>query len=374
MPKKRADGRYAKQLTIGHRDGKPIKKTVYGKTIKELEMNYNNAKNMIEKGTRLDLGSVTVSDLMDEWYNIRIFPNVNPNTQKRYYYFFQVVKPLIGDLKVTAVKRYHIESMLSVIKERGNASAHDHFMLTKKFFTYAVESDIIYKNPCAGLSMRYEPKLKRLLTKEELQKIGNCDLTRRDKAFLYLFRYTGMRNGEVLALQKSDIDRNNLTISINKTVISAKGPIHIQERTKTDSGNRIIPIFLPLVKPLFDYIDHLPQDQEQLFLSDVGKLYSITAATHLFKRILRNCEIYDNEITPHYMRHNFISECYRAGIDIKKVQSWVGHADIQTTLNIYTHLEKEVVQDGSDMDNFYDSQKSVKDDFTASKRPDLRAL
>lgn len=374
MPKKRADGRYAKQITIGHKDGKPVKKTIYGKTIKELDANYNKMKNMIEKGTRLDLENVTVSDLMEEWYKVRIFPNVNPNTQKRYYYFFESIKPLIGSLKIQEVRRFHIESMMAVVRERGNASAHDYLALTKKFFRYALECDIIFKNPCDGISIQYEPKQKRLLTQDELDKIDDCDLTRRDKAFLYLFRYTGMRNGEILALQRSDIDRRNLTIRINKTIVSAKGPTYIQERTKTEAGNRIMPIFLPLIKPLFDYIDKLPEDQEQLFLSNVGKLYTITAGTHLFKRILRNCGIFDDEITPHYMRHNFISECYKAGIEIKKVQSWVGHSDIQTTLNIYTHLEKDIIKDGRDMNDFYDSQKSVKDNSKVSGKPNLRAL
>ena len=365
--KKRKDGRYAKQVTVGVRDGKPIKKTVYGKTLKEVEENYMQLSNLINKGVTLDYKESDIASVLDEWYRLRIFPNVNPNTQKRYYYFLIAVKGHIGEMKIKDVNRYTIESMMAEIKKNGNASAHDYLMLTKKFFNYCVNNDLIYKNPCNGISVQYAPKQKRLLTQDELNKIANCDLTRKDKALLFLFRYTGMRNGEVLALTKSDINKDNLTISINKTIVSAKGPTFIQERTKTEAGNRIMPIFVPLIKPLFDYIGNLPLDQEQLFLSNVDKLYSITAGAHLFKRIMKDCGIIDSEITPHYLRHNFISECYKAGIDIKKVQTWVGHSDIQTTLNIYTHLEKEVVQNGSDMDEFYGSQKEVKQKLKAVK-------
>jgi integrase len=364
---KRKDGRYAKQITVGVRNGKPVKKTVYGRTIKEVEEKYMELTRLINKGVTLDYKAANISSVIDEWYRLRIFPNVNPNTQKRYKYFMEFVKDHIGDMKIQDVKRYTIESMFEEMKNNGNTSAHDRLMLLKKFFNYAVDNDIIFKNPCNGISIQYAPKQKRLLTKEELDKIANCDLTSRDKAYLYILRYTGMRNGEVLALQKSDIDRKNMTISINKTIVSATSDIHIQERTKTDAGNRIIPIFLPLSKPLFDYIDRLPEDQEQLFLSNVGKLYSITAGCHLFRRIIKDCGIVDSEITPHYLRHNFISECYKAGIDIKKVQTWVGHADIQTTLNIYTHLEKDIVQDGSDLDNFYGSQTEVKRNLKVAK-------
>ena len=365
--KKRKDGRYAKQVTVGVKNGKPIKKTVYGRTIKEVEEKYAELTNLINKGVSLDYKTSTISSILDEWYRIRIFPNVNPNTQKRYYYFIKAAKEYIGEMKVQDVKKYTIESMFDEIKKRGNASAHDYLMLTKKFFNYAVENDLIYKNPCNGISIQYAPKQKRLLTKEELKKIEDCDLKRKDKAFLYVLRYTGMRIGEVLALNKADINRADLTISINKTVVSTKGPTHVQDRAKTDAGNRIMPIFLPLIKPLFDYIDNLPDEQEKLFLSNVDKLYSPTAGARLFKRIIKECGIIDSELTPHYLRHNFISECYKAGIDIKKVQTWVGHADIQTTLNIYTHLEKEVVQDGSDMNEFYGSQAEVKSKLKAVK-------
>jgi hypothetical protein len=53
---------------------------------------------------------------------------------------------------------------------------------------------------------------------------------------------------------------------------------------------------------------------------------------------------------------NFISECFAAGVDVKKLQLWVGHVDIGTTLNIYTKLSREVINDGNEMNHFYGSQ------------------
>lgn len=358
--KKRKDGRYAKQITIGIKDGKPIKKTVYGKTIKEVETKYNELINTINTGINIDLKNVTVSDLLEEWYTKRIFPNINPNTQKRYYYFMKTLNSNIGFMKITEVKRYHIETMLENIRNSGNASLHEKLQLTKKFFNYAVNSEIINRNPCNDISIKYEPKEKRLLTREELIRIDNCDLLLRDKALLYVFRYTGMRCGEVFALTKNDIDKESMTINISKTIVSARGPAFVQEKPKTSAGNRIIPIFVPLAKPLFDYIDRLDESVEYLFLNNVGGFHTITSANHLVKRILRNCGIYDSEITPHYFRHNFISECYDAGVDVKKVQKWVGHKDIKTTLDVYTHLAESKLIDGTDMDKYYGSQTEVK--------------
>ena len=366
--KKRADGRYAKQITIGIKDGKPIKKTVYGKTQKEVEQNYFELKRQIESGIRLDLKNCTVTELMHEWYETKIFKNVKENTQKRYKYFMKAMDEMIGTMKVTEIKKFHVEELANKMTEKGNASAHEKFQLLNKFFNYCVENDIILKNPCMGISIRYAPKQKRRLTKEELEKIEACDLNRKDTAFLYTLRYTGMRIGELCALSVQDVNFKNMNISINKTVVSVDKKNFIQETPKTDAGNRTVPIPLKLYAPLKHYIDKLPDEQVLLFPSEVGKPNCISGAAKKIKRILRNCDIEDNEITPHYFRHNFISECYNAGIDVKVVQKWVGHSDIKTTLDIYTHLSKEQEKAGIDRINyFYDSQKEVNEIFSSSK-------
>ncbi len=357
--KKRKDGRYAKQITVGIKDGKPIKKTVYGKTIKEVNENYEALKRKIETGISLDLQTATASQLMDEWYKTRVFPNTKTNTHHRYEFFFNRVKPILGEMKVSEIKKFHIEEALTTLKERGNASAAETLQLLNKFFNYCIEHDIITKNPCFGLSVTYNPKEKRRLTKEELQKIETADLLNKDKTFILMLRYTGMRIGELCALKVDDINFDDMTIRINKTVVRNHG-IFIQENTKTKAGERFVPILLPLYKELKEYMERLPEEQEILFLSNTNTLQSSGGAGHLFKRILRNCGIEDNDITPHYMRHNFISECYDAGIDVKKVQYWVGHSDIKTTLDVYTHISEENKIDGSQMNDFYGSQMEVK--------------
>jgi len=357
--KKRADGRYAKQITIGIKNGKPVKKTVYGKTQKEVEQKYQELKRQIETGIRLDLSKCTVSQLMHEWYDTKIHPNIKENTKKRYKYFLNAMDNMIGDMKVTEIKKYHMEELVNKLLEAGNASAHERLQTLKKFFDYCVENDILLKNPCTGISIHYASKKKRRLTREELEKIDNCDLLRKDKAFLYTLRYTGMRIGELCALYVSDVDFNSMKISVNKTIVSTNKTI-IQDTPKTSSGNRLVPISLKLYKPLKCYIDGLPEGQLLLFPSDVNTPVSLASAGNKLKRILKKCDIEDSEITPHYFRHNFISECYDAGIDIKVVQQWVGHSDIKTTLDIYTHLSEEKLETESNkINDFYDSQKEV---------------
>lgn len=361
--KKRADGRYAKQVTVGIKNGKPVKKSVYGKTVKELEKNYRDLMILVDRGVILDNQGMTATELFDEWYRLRKEGKVRRSTELAYVSTKKWIIEAIGEMKVKDVKRYNVECLLNEIQKNGYISkSRTVLTVMRSIFNYAVENDIIAKNPCLGLSVKYEPKEKRILTDIEKDLIDKADLSKKDKAFLYLLRYSGMRRGEIFALHKKDIDG---AIHVNKTLIDNRGTPYIQDMTKTYAGDRYIPIFLRLVKPLADY---LSTTDDFLFLNRNGNLMSVTSQNMMYQRIIKKVGI-GKDLTMHCFRHNFVSECYSAKVDIKKVQSWVGHDDVGTTLNIYTKLSKQEVQDCDIMDTFYTSQKEVKENIEEIKSP-----
>lgn len=354
--KKRADGRYAKQVTVGYKGNKPIKKTVYGKTEKELEKNYRELMLYVDRNIIVDNGGLTLSELTDEWYRLRIQGKVRRNTECGYSSIIKRIKT-IGELKVKDIKRYNIECLVSDIQKEGYINTSKTVLsMLKKIFDYAVENDIVYKNPCSGLSVKYKKKGKRTLTEAEKKIIDTAEMNLKDKAFLYLLRYTGIRRGELFSLTKDDIDRENMTIRITKTIIDNNGEPYIQDMPKTEAGERIIPIFLRLAKPLFDYMDTV---DNYLFLNKNGKYMASNSMNHMFKTIISKYGL-GEDLTMHCFRYNFISECYAAGVDVKKLQTWVGHDDVSTTLNVYTKLAKQEVLDGDIMNEFYGSQTEVK--------------
>lgn len=354
--KKRADGRYAKQVTVGKQDGKPVKKTVYGKTINELEKNYRELMLLVDRNIVLDTQGITFKQLREEWYKIKKKGKIRRNTELCYEARIKHMHS-IDEIKVKNIKRYNIEILIAEIQQKGHSNTSKAVLgMLSSIFEYAVENDIIYKNPCKGLTVKHQYKTKRALTEEERELINKADLTLREKAFTYLLRYTGMRIGELLALRKSDIDKEEMTISISKTLINNKGKPYIQKLLKTDAGKRTVPIFLKLAKTLFDYIDTV---DDYLFLNRNGRLMATSSTEKLFARVVKNTGI-GEDITAHCFRHNFITECYYANVDVLKTQAWVGHSDIATTLGIYTHLDKEKLQDGEIMNGFYSSQKEVK--------------
>lgn len=358
--KKRKDGRYAKQVTVGVKNGKPIKKTVYGKTIKEVEKNYREMMLLVDKGVILNHEGITVTELKNEWYRIRLEGKLKTNSIHAYKSIFKRIDESIGEMKVKDVSMYTVESLLSDLQKEGyyNLSQSVLYRL-RTIFDYAVQNDIILKNPCNNLSVKYDTKEKRVLTEEEKNNINTLLhlLTLKEKVVLLTLRYTGMRRGELFALKKEDIDRKNMLISINKTIIDNNGNPYVQEITKTRSGMRKIPILLPLAKPLFQYVDSV--DSDYLFLNNSGKFMAVNSMSWMLKRIRSKINL-GEDLTMHCFRHNFISECYMAGVDVKKLQAWVGHTDISTTLNIYTKLNKDFINNADEINKYYGSQTEVK--------------
>ena len=158
--------------------------------------------------------------------------------------------------------------------------------------------------------------------------------------------YAGLRQGEILALSKDDINIVNKTISINKTMTYPNNDGTIQQHTKTSAGIRIVGIPQQLAEFLEKYISTL--DDRYLFKTKSGKLYSKTAKKNLWEQILKKINLHmpENEqtnITTHFLRHNYATDLYYSGTDVKSTQYLLGHKDLVTTLKIYTELDKQRV-------------------------------
>lgn len=369
--KKRKDGRYAKQVTVGIKDGKPVKKTVYGKTIKEVEKNYRDMMLLVDKGVLLDSDNITVAELWDEWFRIKKSNVLKEQSKSVYATYQRNIMAVIGEMKIKKITRFTIESFLEPYITSGRtATAKQLLVALKSMFNYAVDNDIVFKNPCNDIIVKHVSDERRALTEFEKMLIVKSNLPSKEKAFVSILRYTGMRRGEVIALQKKDIDLEHKLIHIYKIITNIDSRATLKEETKTKAGKRVVPIFKPLYPIIKDYISNLG-DEDMLFLNRNGNLMNHQNVDIMVKKIRKIVGLSD-EITCHTFRHNFISECYAAGIDVLRLQQWVGHADINTTLGTYTHLEKEVIESGEDMNYFYSNER--KSNGSQNIKEKLKAL
>lgn len=113
MPKKRKDGRYAKQVTIGIKEGKPVRKTIYGDTLKELDKNYRDFMSLMDKGIILQEQNTTFKELSELWLTNEKLGSVRDQTISTIKGQLSTVNSYIGDIRIKDLRMSHIESFRS---------------------------------------------------------------------------------------------------------------------------------------------------------------------------------------------------------------------------------------------------------------------
>lgn len=155
-------------------------------------------------------------------------------------------------------------------------------------------------------------KLGSALSRAELDRFLSAIQNHRLKNFFLFCLFTGCRRSESLSVTWNDFDfQNNL--------------LHVRG-TKTDLSDRYVPIFPELAQ----LIQNLPRSSETLFRHNPNYV------SRSFKKLCPAHKLHD-------LRHTFATRCLECGISIKVVQRWLGHARLDTTASIYTHLQPDFV-------------------------------
>ena len=337
---------YRGQIVVGIDDyGKPIRRSVTGKTIKEVNEKLTAVKHSIITGTYIAPNQITLCDLA----RLMLEDDRNLNYIKKgtFYRNIETVKrieknPYMKNTPIQKLTYPPIKDFLLTETCMSQSIIDKVYMMLKKTLKEAVKRKIIKENPAEDLkkpkSSKHREKVRALTTDEEMRLYKV--LTTEDVNYshqMLLSMLTGMRMGEINALTIDDINLNFKTISVNKTMArGAKGEAFISESPKTESGNRIIPIsqtVMPLIKEIMTCAG-----KEYVFESK-GKLIATSQVNSQFKRIVEKYDILDKKVkgrvSLHSLRHTFATRCIEAGMQPKVLQHILGHSDIRITLNTY---------------------------------------
>ena len=153
---------------------------------------------------------------------------------------------------------------------------------------------------------------------------------------LYIGLYTGMRLGECLGLKKEDVDMDNKKISINKQLQIIGNDISLSE-LKTNSSYRKVPISDELYDILKKHFRKYPESEFVVCDKDMRWM----SPRKIQKSIQRASQKLDINFHYHMLRHTFVTQLYNKGVDIKITQLLAGHANYQTTADIYTELDND---------------------------------
>lgn len=345
---KRKDGRLEKTITL---DGKRIH--VYGHSQAEIKMKIDQLYRDMYDG-RMGIDRETkFKDYAAHWLDVYL-PGKAENTQASYRDAMRHMVDEVGEKRLCTLKRSEIEKAL--INHNDTPTMRNKMLsVTSLMYNMAIDDGIVVSNPTLNIKKeKILHKDRHIFSDTEVNMYKGAELSQRDRLVVDILYHTGIRKGELLALSRKSIGKG--VIYIREQSQDVKGGSPTITKLKTHHGLRDIPIPDFLEDEIRDYLK--TNDDIYMFQSIRNR--------NCFYRMWRDIMVaftkqlnpnYDPQIArikmdeipvklkPHDFRHNYASILHAKGFDVKVAQYLLGHASLNTTLAIYTHLSKATMDE-----------------------------
>ncbi|MDO5346126.1 MAG: tyrosine-type recombinase/integrase [Lachnospiraceae bacterium] len=300
----------------------------------------------------------TVSNIAEQWL-LREKMVVKESTYAKYRYNLDNhILPQLGTLQITELNSALINMYIQHLKEggrsdgRGGLSAkyvRDLYTILRGIIHYA---ELEYNFPNAAKNCRMPPKEEtknRILSKGEQKKLESfvkADIKDRKKFGILLGLYTGLRLGEICALQWRDIDLQEGLINVSRTIQRIQNPnreetprtLLIISSPKSRSSVRSIPLPSFLQRNIKEL--ECPEKDTAYFLTNQpDQVIEPRNYQYHFKRYMKELDM--EQVHFHTLRHTFATRGIESGMDMKSLSEILGHTDINITMNTYVHSSLE---------------------------------
>lgn len=327
--KKRADGRLVKKIT-DPKTKKPV--YIYGKSKQEIN------RKLLEYESKLEDGR-TLKEVANEWWAIR-YDSFASQTIKVYKPALKRITEYFEECLIKDIAPKDISHYLRELASEENLSKKtllNQRTVLNQIMSFAVLSGDITYNPCMSVpipSAKTSIKRTAASTSDEATAKASADVW----IFPFIAIHTGMRKGEILALQWKDIDFDNNKIYVTKSIYYESNTPKVK-LPKTKNSIRTVPLLLPLKERLIE----LKAAPDYYIVSDDGinpltnKRYEL-----MYKKYKKET---GTECSAHQLRHSFATIAIENGVPMKSVQEILGHQQISTTLDIYTDFRERSVSE-----------------------------
>lgn len=313
-------------------------------TRKEAELFEIGKKQELEESIYLKSNKYLLNDVASLYFIND--PHTRDSTKAiRKAYYDKHINDCIGKIDITLIDYELLQNFFNELSTKYKKATCDNIYKTiNGIMRFAYNNNFIKRIPYKMIKVNGQAPKKReqILTMDQFKSIENYYKQSRYRhkivtndsyvIFLNLGLYLGLRIGEAIALERTDINFNMNTVSIDKQYMYGKG---IVPYTKSDSSTATIPLPFELKELLITHFKKYP-DTNLVVFNDEYNYLNIKTAQQNFAKLKNRINI---DFHYHMLRHTFITQLWKKKIDIKKAQLLARHRNYQTTMDIYTNLD-----------------------------------
>lgn len=360
--RQRTDGTWEARITLGTNPGtgKPMRKSIYGKTQKEVRQKMQKALVEVDEGIYTEQSKITVKQWMETWL-AEFTGDVKDSTRTSYrQHMNNHIIPALGAVKLSELTPAACQKFindLSRVKGLSAKTVKNVHGVLHHALKQAVRLGYMRMNPTEACTLpRIEKAKIEPLDAPEIKRL--LDVLS-DDVYSDVFRvdiFTGMREGEILGLQWScvDFDRGTITIEKQLSRPRVKGEEYRFTSLKNDKPHTVQPA--PFVMQILKR-QHRRQAEQRIqaggawddcgfpdlvFTSEAGKYLNYTIVLRHLKRALEKAGLPEKRF--HDLRHTYAVSSLQAGDDVKTVQENLGHHTAAFTLDQYGHVTESMRQ------------------------------
>ncbi|NQW19491.1 MAG: site-specific integrase [Chloroflexi bacterium] len=341
--RQRKDGRWTGQY---YEYGK--RRSVYGNSLKEVSGKLAQERRRVEVGNNASIGPLTLEVLFQHWLQLKT-NTIKESTLNNYDQRIRVnVLPTLGMRQASRINQRDLSTLYDRLIDGGQSPQtvqHVH-RVVHNMFRDAERQGWLNTNPAALVKApQPAPKNWTILTQDQLAIFWDKSALTTYGALWALLSTTGMRVGEALALQWTNIDSVSETIRVERTLAWTRGSWRLEE-PKTAAAIRTV----HMDKATADLLSKWRETQNKwkskspvwmtehfVFTNQIGKpMYSTNLLRNHFRPILKDLDI-PVEMRIHDLRHTYATLALQAGANPSDVAGSMGHSSVRTTLTIYAH-------------------------------------
>ncbi len=322
----------------------------------------------LDRGTFVEPTSMTVSEFTKTWLETYVKPNLRARTFARFEGIVRLyINPVLGNVKLRDLNPRHINEAIAAWRRNGRADGRgelspqtvfNQYRCLRRCLNHAVQWGYLSRNPVASCDAPRVPRKEvRALTEDQARELlevaGDTEMGR----LILVALHTGLRRGELLALRFEDVDWERDSLKVSRSVVRLPGEGFVFTAPKSKSSNRRVVLTKSALAALSRQrairaerrlaLGTEFEDNGLVFAAQNGSPRDQTVFYRQFKRLAAAAGV--PHATPHMLRHTCATMHLRNGRHPAVVAQILGHSDVGTTMNIYSHVAMDLQEEAAEL-------------------------